>query len=151
MLDQMKQLFAMLVGIAALVAPLWFFAGMVPVPEYRTGTVSDLTAALVAGATLYGGVLAGVFLSGHLAERQGKPTSLRSTFVAGVGGAMVAITVVIIAYYLKELVTTGRLMSPGHTPALLPIVFIVGGLVSTLIAGGVALVSYALSSGFSRP
>ena len=62
----------MLIGIAALVAPFWFFAGLVPVPEYRTGTIPDLTPALVAGITLYGGVLAVVFFNGHMAGRRAR-------------------------------------------------------------------------------
>lgn len=147
----MKPLLAMLTGIASLVAPFWFFAGMVPVPEYRTGTISDLTPALVAGTTLYGGVLAGLFLSGHLAGRRNKAASLRSDFVAGIAGAMVAITVAIVVYYLIELVTTGRLMPRGQTPALLPIFYIVGGLVSAVIAIGAALVTHALRARFRRP
>lgn len=137
----MKAFGAMLAGIIAILMPLRFLSGLVVVPQYRTGTIADFMPAIVAGATLYGGVLLGVLIGRRWMAR---PESFRTTVVAGVAGAMAAITVVIVGSALGDLVTMGRIMPPGHTPALLPIVYIVGGLVSAIIAAGAALIGYAL-------
>ena len=137
----MKAFGAMLAGIIAILMPLRFLSGLVVVPQYRTGTIADFMPAIVAGAALYGGVLLGVLFGRRLMAR---PDSFRTTVVAGVAGAMAAITVVIVGSALSDLVTTGRIMPPGHTPALLPILYIVGGVVSAFIAAGAALIGYAL-------
>ena len=71
--------------------------------------------------------------------------SVAFTFIAGMAGAMVAITMALAAGFLKELITTGRLMPEGNSPALLPIFYIVGGLVSAFLAAGAGLIAYSLS------
>lgn len=137
----MKAYLAIVVGLALLLAPLWSISGFVTVPEYRTGTIADYSSALIMGATLYGGVLAGVLVSQWFRPR---PNSFRTTFVAGIAGAMGAITLALVAAFLSEVVSTGRLMRAGQSPALLPIFYIVGGILSAFMAAGVGLIDYGL-------
>ena len=139
----MKTYLAVALGILLLLAPLWTLSGFVTVPEYRTGGIRDYQTALVSGFTLYGGVLVGVLLGESFKDRWNVPAFGR-IFLAGIGGAMGAITLALIASFLIELVTTGRMMPPGQTPALLPIFYIVGGFLSAFMAAGVALIAYGL-------
>ena len=142
----MKAYLAIALGLAMLLAPLWTLSGFVIVPEYRTGTISDYSMALISGATLYGGVLVGVlFGRRYISKRQGA-SPFRTTFIAGMAGAMGAITMALVIAFLMELITTGRMMPEGNSPALLPIFYIVGGLLSAFIAGGAGLIAYGLSS-----
>lgn len=142
----MKAYLAIAFGIALLLAPLWTLSGYVTVPEYRTGTIADYKSALIAGVTLYGGVLVGVLVSSRQKPRKDRPVPFRTTFVAGIYGAMGAITLGLIAGFLIELISTGRLMPKGNTPALLPIFYIVGGLLSAFMAAGAGLIVYGLGA-----
>lgn len=142
----MKSFLAIILGIALLLAPLWTLSGFVTVPEYRTGTIADYSSALIAGATLYGGVLVGVIVSRRYRSQRNSPAPFRTTFVAGIYGAMGAITLGLIAAFLIELFSTGRLMPEGNTPALLPIFYIVGGILSASMAAGVGLIVHGLDS-----
>lgn len=142
----MKSFFAIILGIALLLAPLWTLSGFVTVPEYRTGTIADYSSALIAGATLYGGVLVGVVASRRYKSKRNNPVPFRTTFVAGIYGAMGAITLGLIAALLIELISTGRFMPKGNTPALLPIFYIVGGILSAFMAAGAGLIAYGLSA-----
>jgi len=137
----MKAYIAIVLGLTLLIAPLWTISGFVTVPEYRTGTIADYSSALIMGATLYGGVLAGVLVSRRFKSR---PVSFWATFVAGMAGAMGAITLALLAAFLDELISTGRLMQPGQSPALLPIFYIVGGILSAFMAAGAGLIAYGL-------
>ena len=140
----MKVFLAIILGLALLLAPLWTLSGFVTVPEYRTGTIDDFASAVIAGATLYGGVFAGVLVGPRLALGRKRRSSLATTWFSGMAGAMAAITIALLAAFLIELVTTGRLMPKGQTPALLPLFYIVGGLLSAFIAAGAALIAYGL-------
>ena len=140
----MKSYLAVAVGLLLLVAPLWTLSGFVTVPEYRTGTFADYQTAIVSGLTLYGGVFLGVLFGERLKARRSHP-AFRRIFVAGIVGAMVAITLGLIATFANELVSTGRLMPPGQTPALLPIFYVVGGFLSALMAAGAGLIAYGLA------
>lgn len=142
----MKAYLAIVLGIALLLAPLWTLSGFVTVPEYRTGTIADYSSALIAGATLYGGVLVGVIVSRRYISQGNGLAPFRSTFVAGIYGAMGAITLSLIVAFLIELVSTGRLMPKGHTPALLPVFYIVGGILSAFMAAGVGLIAHGLGA-----
>jgi len=139
----MKTYLAVALGIVLLVAPLWTLSGFVTVPEYRTGGIGDYQAALVSGLTLYGGVLFGVLLCERFKERWNVP-SFRRVFVGGIAGGMGAITLALIASFLGDLASTGRLMPPGQTPALLPVLYIVGGVLSAFLAAGVGLIAYGI-------
>jgi hypothetical protein len=140
----MKTYFAAAFGIVLLLAPLWTLSGFVTVPEYRTGSIADYQLALISGLTLYGGVLVGVLLSERFKTRWSVP-AFRRIFLTGIAGAMGAITVALIVSFLTELVSTGRLMPPGQTPALLPVLYIVGGILSAFMAAGVGLIVYGLN------
>ena len=144
----MKTYLAAAVGIVLLLAPLWTLSGFVTVPEYRTGSIRDYQAALVSGLTLYGGVLVGVLLSERFKGRWNVPV-FRRIFLAGIAGAMGAITLALVASFLSELASTGKLMPAGQTPALLPILYIVGGILSAFIAAGAALIAYGLRRSIS--
>lgn len=137
--------FAIILGLAMLLAPLWTLSGFVTVPEYRTGTISDYDNALISGATLYGGVLVGVLVGRRFKFPQRSSGVIRKTFVAGMAGAMGAITLALGVAFLMELILTGRLMPEGNSPALLPIFYIVGGFLSAFMAAGAALIAYGLS------
>ena len=139
----MKSYLALTLGLFLLLSPLWTLSGFVTVPEYRTGSIGDFQTALISGATLYGGVLVGVLLSESFKDRWKVPT-FRRIFVAGIAGAMGAITIALIAYFLAELVSTGRLMPPSQSAALLPIFYIVGGFLSAFMAAGAALIAHGL-------
>ena len=139
----MKSYLAVAVGLLLLVAPLWTLSGFVTVPEYRTGTFADYQTAIVSALTLYGGVFLGVLIGECIKARRSHP-AFRRIFVAGIVGAMVAITLGLIATLANELVSTGRLMPPGQTPALLPIFYVVGGILSALMAAGAGLIAYGL-------
>ena len=141
----MKAYFAIGLGLALLLAPLWSLSGFVTVPEYRTGTIADYSSALIAGATLYGGVLAGILISRRFKLRPNKPGPFRATFIAGMAGAMGAITLALLAAFLSELISTGRLMPAGQTPALLPLFYVVGGIFSAFMAAGAGLIAYGVS------
>lgn len=142
----MKAYLAIIVGLALLLAPLWTLSGYVTLPEYRTGTIADYSQALISGATLYGGVLVGVlFGRRHIPPRPGR-SPFRRTFIAGMAGAMVAITLALGIAFLMELITTGRLMPKGNSPALLPIFYVVGGFLSAFMAAGFGLIAYGLRS-----
>ena len=142
----MKAYLVIALGLAMVLAPLWTLSGFVTVPEYRTGTIADFSMALISGATLYGGVFAGVLVSRRFKLQLHGAAPVRTTFIAGMAGAMGAITLALIIAFLMELVTTGRLMPEGQSPALLPIFYIVGGLLSAFIAAGAGLIAYGLSS-----
>ena len=144
----MKTYLAAAVGIVLLLAPLWTLSGFVTVPEYRTGSIRNYQAALVSGLTLYGGVLVGVLLSERFKGRWNVPV-FRRIFLAGIAGAMGAITLALVASFLSELASTGKLMPAGQTPALLPILYIVGGILSAFIAAGAALIAYGLRRSIS--
>lgn len=140
----MKYYVAAAHGLLLLLAPFWTLSGFVTVPEHRTGTITDYQAALVSGQTLCGGVLVGVLIAERLKTQWGA-LPFRRTFLAGIAGAMGAITLVLIASLLVELVSTGRLMPRGQTPALLPVLYIVGGILSAFMAAGAGLIAYGLS------
>ena len=144
----MKTYLAAAIGIVLLLAPLWTLSGFVTVPEYRTGSIRNYQAALVSGLTLYGGVLVGVLLSERFKGRWNVP-AFRRIFLAGIAGAMGAITLALVASFLSELASTGKLMPAGQTPALLPILYIVGGILSAFIAAGAALIAYGLRRSIS--
>ena len=141
----MKQLTALIVGTLLILAPLWSLWGMtVPVPQYRTGTFADLVPLLTAVATLYGGVAAGIFALSRLKPRTGMTG--KAILVAGIGGALAAILVALAGWAVVQWLTTGRVMKPGQTLALMPLFPILGGLLAAPIAGGAALVAYAMRS-----
>lgn len=142
----MKAYLAIALGLAMILAPLWTLSGFVTVPEYRTGTIDDYSNALISGATLYGGVLVGVVLGRRFHGRQRSASHFKRTFITGMAGAMGAITLALIIAFLMKLVSTGQLMPEGQSPALLPIFYIVGGLLSAFIAAGAGLIAYGLSS-----
>ena len=144
----MKSYLAMALGLVLLLAPLWTLSGFVVVPQYRTGSIADYQAALISGLTLYGGVSAGVLVSECFRTRRAGP-AFRRIFVAGVAGAMGAITLALIAWAAGQLVFTGRIMPAGQTPALLPMVYVVGGILSAFMAAGAGLIGYGL--GVPRP
>src|SRR5215203_7048655 len=106
----MRSYLAIILGLALLLAPLWSLSGFVTVPEYRTGTIADYSSALIAAATLYGGVLAGVLVIRRYKSRRNTSGPFRTIFLAGVAGAMGSITLALIAAFLAELISTGRLM-----------------------------------------
>jgi NhaP-type Na+/H+ or K+/H+ antiporter len=141
----MKAFLAIILGLALLLAPLWTLSGFVTVPEYRSGTIADYSSALIAGATLYGGVLVGVLVSRTHKSQWNGPVPFRTTFMAGMAGAMGAITLALLAGFLNDLISTGRLMPEGQSPALLPVFYIVGGILSAFMAAGVGLIAYGLS------
>jgi NhaP-type Na+/H+ or K+/H+ antiporter len=139
----MKSYLSAALGLLLLVAPLWTLSGFATVPEHRTGTIADYQTALISGATLYGGVFIGVLISERFKLLRTVP-AFRRIFLAGIAGAMGAITLALIASFLGELASTGRLMPPGQTPALLPVLYIVGGILSAFMAAGVGLIAYGL-------
>ena len=136
----MRAFFAIVLGVVLLLAPLWTLSGFVTVPEHRTGTFDDYQAAVVSGITLYGGVFVGVLVGERFKTHWSFPRR-RRIFLAGVAGALGAITLALIASFLIELTSTGRLMPRGQTPALLPVLYIVGGILSAPIAAGAALIA----------
>lgn len=141
-IEALRAFSTLVFGLALLLAPLWTLSGFVTAPEYRTGTITDYRAALVSGLTLYSGVVLGVLISQRFKTR-GAP-AFRRVFIAGVAGAMAAITLVLITSFVSEPAYTGRMMPAGQTPALLPVLYIVGGILSAVIAAGAALIIYAL-------
>lgn len=141
----MKGYLAIVLGLALLLAPLWSLSGFVTAPEYRTGTIADFDNALIAAATLYGGVLVGVLIGRRYQSKQNSSALFRTTFKAGMVGAMGAITMALLVGFLSDLVSTGRLMPPGHTPALLPIFYVVGGILSAFMAAGAGLIAYGVA------
>lgn len=140
----MKSYLALAAGLLLLLAPLWTLSGFVVVPEHRTGTFADYQTAVLSALTLYGGVFLGVLINERSKLRRSVPI-FRRIVVAGVVGAMVAITLALILAFGIELVSTGRLMSPGQTPALLPIFYVVGGILSAVMAAGAGLIAYGLT------
>lgn len=140
----MRGFLAIVFGIALLVAPLWTLSGFVVVPEYRTGTIADYSSALIASATLYGGVLAGVLVGRRYQAEENGIDRFKTIFVAGMIGAMAAITLVLVGAALVQLVSTGRIVPAGQSLALLPVVYIVGGILSAFMAAGAGLIAYGL-------
>lgn len=140
----MKAYLRIALGIALLVAPLWTLSGFETASDYRTGTMADYSGALGAGFTIYGGVLVGILVSRWYDSKRSSQALFKSTFIAGVSGAMAAITLFLIGGFLVELASTGRLMPNGNTPALLPIFYIVGGILSAFIAAGAGLIVHGL-------
>ena len=141
----MKSNLAIVLGLALLLAPLWTLSGFVTVPEYRTGTIEDYSSAIIAGVTLYGGVLLGVLIGRRLDKQRKGTAPFRTVFISGMAGAMAAITIGLAASFLSELISTGRLMPKGSSPALLPIFYIVGGLLGAFMAAGAGLIAYGLA------
>jgi hypothetical protein len=140
----MKSYLAVVLGLLLLIAPLWTLSGFVIVPEYRTGTCADYQMAVLSALTLYGGVFVGVFIGERVKSRRLMP-AFRRILVAGIIGAMGAITLALMVSFGSELASTGRLMPPGQTPALLPIFYVVGGILSAFMAAGAGLIGYGLS------
>lgn len=140
----MKAYLSIVLGLALLLAPLWSLSGFVTAPEYRTGTIADYSSALIAGASLYGGVFVGVLVSRRYKSQRNSPVPFRTIFMAGMAGAMGAITLALFAAFLSELVSTGRLMPAGQSPALLPLFYVVGGILSAFMAAGTGLIAYGL-------
>lgn len=137
----------MIVGVLLLVAPLRWLYGLTPVAAYRTGTFQDVAFALSAGVALYGGVLAGVLGLWRLEARRRAPMKGLAVFSAGWIGAMAGIGLALGIWALHEWLTTGAVLRPGQSAALLPIFPIVGGAIALVIAGGAGLVA----SGLRRP
>lgn len=146
----MKAFLAIAVGLVLLLAPLWTLSGFVTLPEYRTGTIDDYSTALISGVALYGGVLVGILVGRRYRARQNGAAGFRTTFMDGMAGAMAAITVGLVIAFLGELITTGRLMPKGNSPALLPIFYVVGGLLSAFMAAGAALIAHGLGGAATR-
>jgi hypothetical protein len=144
---QATRLLAVVVGVLLFLAPLKFLAGLTPVPEYRTGTFEDLEFAVTAGATLYGGVLAGVLVLWRLEADRGRRMKGPAVFGAGWIGAMAAIGLALGAWAVLQWLTTGTVVKPGQSLALLPIFPIIGGLLSLPIAAGAGLIV----AGLRRP
>ncbi len=143
----MKPFVAMVIGALLLLAPLrWLLAVLVPVPEYRTGTFSDFAPAIIAGVTLYAGVFVGVLIGKRLAAQRGEVVSSGTVFVAGMAGAIVAMTLAVSGWALSQWVSTGRIFQPGTSLALFPVLFILGGVLSAFIAGGAGLFAYAFGA-----
>ena len=141
----MKRVLAIIVGVLLFLAPLWSLWGMmVPVPEYRTGTFADLVPLLRAVAILYGGVAAGIFALSRLEPKLRTGMTGRAIFMAGIAGAMLAILLALAGWAIVQWLTTGRVLKPGQTLALMPLVPILGGLFGAFIAGGAALIANAL-------
>ncbi len=140
----MKQVLAMIVGVLLLLAPLQFIWGFRPVPEYRTGTFDDFATVIAIGATLYGGVLAGIFALWRMEPKLQTRMTGRAIFMAGMVGAMLAILLALLIAFASQWLSTGYLITPGSSLALLPLFPILGGFVSAFIAGGAALIAYAL-------
>lgn len=143
----MMRLVVMIVGILLLVAPLTWLSGLTPVAAYRTGTFDDLVFPLSAGAALYGGVLAGVFILWRLKVSRGASMKGPAVFFAGWIGAMAAIGLALGTWAFHQWLATGRVMAPGQSLALLPIFPIIGGLLGLSIAGGAGLVASGLRAG----
>jgi hypothetical protein len=143
----MIRFMVMIVGVLLFVAPLRWLYGLTPVAAYRTGTFQDLAFAVSAGATLYGGVLAGVLVVWRLEARQGAAMKGLAVFFAGWVGAMAAIGLALGIWALHQWLTTGTVLPQGQSPALLPIFPIIGGFLGLLIAGGAGL----FASGLRRP
>lgn len=146
----MKAYLSIVLGLALLLAPLWSLSGFVTAPEHRTGTLSDFDTAVISGVTLYGGVLMGVLFTRRHRSRYKRPIPFRTTFLAGMVGAMGAITLALLAGFLNDLISTGRLMPAGQTPALLPIFYVVGAILSAFMAAGAGLIAYGLSGGAAK-
>lgn len=141
----MKSYLAALVGLVLLLAPLWTLSGFVTLPEYRTGGLADYRGALVPGITLYGGVLVGVLLGQRFGARTTAP-AFRRIFLAGLAGAMGAITLGLVVWALSQLISTGRIMPKGQSPALLPVLYVVGGILSAFMAAGAGLIAHGLGA-----
>ena len=141
----MKPYLVTALGFVLLLAPLWTLSGFVTVPEYRTGGFADYRGALIPGITLYGGVLVGVLLNQRFTVRGSLPR-FRRIFVAGIAGAMGAITLGLIVWALSQLISTGRIMPKSQTPALLPLFYIVGGILSAFMAAGAGLIAHGLGA-----
>lgn len=146
----MKGYLIIALGVALLLVPLWILSGFVTAPDYRTGTISDYSSALSAIFTLYGGVLVGVLVSRWCDSQQSSRAPFKSIFVAGIFGAMGAISSYLVGTFLIELASTGRLMPKGNTPALLPVFYIVGGVLSAFIAAGAGLIAHGLGAAKGR-
>jgi len=145
--DQMMRRVVLIVGLLLLVAPLRWLYGLTPVAAYRTGTFQDVAFALSSGATLYGGVLAGVLVVWRRAALRGGSMKGLSVFFAGWVGAMAAIGLALGTWALHQRLTTGSVFPPGQSAALLPIFPIIGGIIGLVIAGGAGLVT----AGLRRP
>ncbi|HEY0437548.1 MAG TPA: hypothetical protein VGC92_12980, partial [Phenylobacterium sp.] len=115
--------------------------------RYRTATLEDLQFPIAVGATLYGGVLAGVCILWRLETGREAALKGRAVFFAGWLGALAAIGLALAIWALHERLSTGRVLQPGQSLALLPIFPIIGGLLGLFIAGGAGLVV----SGLRRP
>ena len=140
----MKRSLCMLAGVLLFLAPLKFLWGFRPVPEYRTGTFADIASAVAIGATLYGGMLAGIFAVWLLEPKLRTGMTGRAVFVSGLVGAMLAIVFAMGVWAIHQWLSTGRVFEQGSSLALLPVIPILGGALSVLMAGGAGLVAYAL-------
>ncbi|HUE79422.1 MAG TPA: hypothetical protein VMN38_07310 [Sphingomicrobium sp.] len=122
----------MIAGVLLFLAPLWFWWNLT-LPEFRTVSFG----ALASGVTLYGGVLAGIFVAWRLkANRPGAITG-RAVSVAAMVGAALAIVLAMGAWAFLE-------PEPGGSWRQMPILLIPGGIVIAVVAGGAGLVAYAL-------
>ncbi len=135
---------ATIIGALLFIAPLKGLAGLTPVAAYRTGTFVDVAFALSAGVTLYGGVLAGVAICWRLDANRGALTKGLAVLFSGWVGSMAAIGLALGIWALHERLTTGHVMHPGQSMALLPIFPIIGGIISLFIASGASLVVVGL-------
>ena len=141
----MKAILMVVIGLALFLAPLWTLSGFAIVPEYRTGTLTDFALPLIMGGTLYGGVLVGILIGRRFHRR-----SIQGIFLAGMLGAAAAITLALVIAFVQELLSTGRLFTPGQTPALLPVFYVTGGILAALIAAGASLILRGLAASQQR-
>jgi hypothetical protein len=146
----MKRLVLGVVGAVLLWAPgWWLFPVVVPVPEYRTGAFfTDYAAAIASYLALYGGAASGILV---LWWRIGgtRPLDGGGVFLAGVLGALGALTVVLLGQPIARWVTTGRAFPVGTSFALVPIVALFAVGLSAVVAAGAGLVWSA--RGVSKP
>jgi hypothetical protein len=143
----MIRLVVTIVGVLLLVAPLKYLFALTTVAAYRTGGFKDVALPVFASAALYGGVLAGVFLPWRFAARRAGAMNGLAVFIAGWAGAMAGVALALGVWALREWLTTGAVLRPGESAALLPIFPIIGGILALPIAAGAALVA----AGLRRP
>jgi hypothetical protein len=118
----------------------WFFSNMVTLPRFQTGRfLEDYGTAISSFLTIYGGAAVGVVALRLRAARHTQPISGRRAFQASFGGSLAGVAVGWVGWVLFRWAETGRLTDPRASYGIVPVIFIVAGVFSAVLAAGAGL------------
>jgi hypothetical protein len=137
-----KRLVAGALGAAMILFPLrLLYVSLVPVPQYQTGTAADYLYAAMAALMIYGGAALGIFVMLWLSHMRRQAVDGMRVFQVSVCGAIGTVSLVMLVWAAYRWMTLGLVTASW---ALAPVVAIMAGTCSAIVAAGAGLVWFGL-------